>query len=196
MGQRTVEEDGKTYWFDYRPKDFTDPKHKYRNPASAQIFRASKQLYEEGASIRYGENRFYVDDVDDLKRIGASGKRHLALIKNLVVRCSSKQDFQIRTPSPLTSFSNLQNLTFLTGFREYHNPHDLYGISTKKPDEGSKVSMSHPGLPDKFPSLSRLFLCSTITDRNVAVYFEVWRSLQRDELTERLSSFHTLSIAN
>ncbi|KAE9969375.1 hypothetical protein BLS_005400 [Venturia inaequalis] len=91
MGQRTIEEYNITYLLGIRPKDFTDPKRKLRYPASSQILRVSRQLYEEGASILYGENRFYVDNVDDLKRIGASGEQRLVYVKNLVVRCGKKE---------------------------------------------------------------------------------------------------------
>ncbi|KAE9963400.1 hypothetical protein EG328_011452 [Venturia inaequalis] len=186
MGQRTVEEDDISYWFGCRRKDFTDPKHKLRYPASLQILRVSRQLYKEGASILYGQNRFYVDNVDDLKRIGASGEQRLAYVKNLVVRCSSKKDVQIQTPSPLISFSSLEHLTIITGFREYYNEDDWvspFNRQLDQFDEGSKVSASHPRLPAKLPLFSRLFLLSTIVERGVVVDLEVWHSAQREELT-------------
>lgn len=199
MGQRTIEEYNITYLLDIRPKDFTDPKRKLRYPASSQILRVSRQLYEEGASILYGENRFYVDNVDDLKRIGASGEQRLVYVKNLVVRCSSKEDVQIQTPSPLISFSSLRYLTMITGFCEYRfagywvfKPF----IQPHLPDKGSKVSASHPRLPAKLPLLSRLFLHSTIVERGVEVYLKVWHSIQFTTSTVCPSSFHNSSFSN
>ncbi|KAE9967639.1 hypothetical protein EG327_011375 [Venturia inaequalis] len=186
MGQRTVEEDSITYWSDIRPRDFTDPKHKLRYPASSQILRVSRQLYEEGASILYGENRFYVDNIDDLKRIGTSSEQRLVYIKELVVRCSFKKDIQIEIPSPLISFPSLQDLTFITGFCEHYDPFISDFTFAEKldgPDEGSKVSMSYLRLPAKFPSLSRLFLYNTIVERGVEVCLEVWLSRQHQKRT-------------
>ncbi|QDS77631.1 hypothetical protein FKW77_002594 [Venturia effusa] len=123
-----------------------------RADASSQVLRVSKQLYREGATILYGENRFYVRGPDDLTRVShAAGGELAAFIKDLVICYSSRQRFGTFENGPFTRFTGLQKLVFLTA--KYQTNIDDFPC----PSKGDRVSRRNFKLllEDHLPNFSR-----------------------------------------
>lgn len=80
--------------------------------ASSQLLRVSKQIYHEGASILYGENRFYAQNSEELVRIVQLLGPNTVYVRNLKLDYSRSV---VHEPRTFSAFVGLKTLYFTWG---------------------------------------------------------------------------------